>query len=230
MLERYLERSGRHPGFEDRVRKAAALRDAEVTATAIACQSCGEVLESPPKSRGNCPSCGKQIVVRTVDGQRVAFSAEQANAHTALEKAAKQRAAFLKRLGYFDVTEQDWDRVHEEQAARFGHESSDGDVYWHIANERAVDYELKREWSIAGRLRSDMTKFSVEEGREWVGSARIAQQDWLRALQLYDEPKAEMILIACPCQVCQRDHPLVRSLGQYAASWPLPHADCDRPP
>jgi uncharacterized Zn finger protein (UPF0148 family) len=230
VLERYLARSGRHPEFEDRARKAAALRDAGANSTAIACPSCGEVLENPPKSRGKCPSCGQQIVMRTVDGQRAAFSPEQATAYTASDKAAKQRATFLKRLGYFDVTEKDWDCIHAEQAARFGHASSDGDVYWQIANERAVGYELEQNWSLAGRLRSDMTKFSVEEGRDWVGPARIAEENWLRALQHYDGPEAEMILIACPCEFCQRDHQQVRSLAQFAASWPLPHIECGRPP
>ncbi|MEV8253703.1 hypothetical protein AB0O95_07020 [Rhodoglobus sp. NPDC076762] len=230
VLERYLARSGRHPGFEDRLRKATALRDAEANASAIACPTCGEVLENPPKSRGKCPSCGQQIVMRTVEDQRVAFTPEQATAYTASDKAAKQRAKFLKRLGYFDVTEKDWDRVHAEQAARFGHAPSDGDVYWQVANERAVGFEVKQDWSLAGRLRSDMAKFSVEEGRDWVGPARAAEENWLRALQQYDGPESEMILIACPCEVCQRDHQQVRSLAQFSASWPLPHVECGRPP
>lgn len=230
VLERYLARSGRHPGFEDRMRKAAALRDAQANTTAIACPSCGEVLSDPPKSRRKCTSCGQQIVMRTVDGQRVAFTPDQATAYTAADKAAKQRAMFLKRLGYFSVTEKDWDRVQAEQAARFGRASNDGDVYWQIANEQALSYELKQDWFLAGRLRSDMTKFSVEEGRDWVGPARIAQGNWIRALQQYDGPEAEMILIACPCVVCQRDHQQVRSLAQFSASWPLPHVECDRPP
>jgi len=230
VLERYLTRSGRHPEFEERARKAAALRDAATNATALTCPSCGEVLDNPPKSRGKCPSCAQQIVMRTVDGQRVAHSPDQAAAHTASEKAAKQRAKYLKRLGYFNVTEEDWERVHAEQAARFGHASHDGDVYWQIANERAADYELKQDWLLAGRLRSDMTKFSVEEGRDWVGPARMAEADWLRALQQYEDPEVDMILIACPCEVCQQDHQKVRSLSHFAASWPLPHAQCDRPP
>lgn len=230
VLERYLTRSGRHPEFEDRVRKASALRDADTNATTPACPACGEVLVTPPKSRGKCSSCGQQLVMRTVDGQRVALTPERATAQTAADKATKQRAKFLKRLGYFDVTEKDWNRVHAEQAARFGHASRDGDVYWQIANERAVDYELRGDWLLAGRIRSDMTKFSAEEGRDWVRPARAAEANWLRALQQYDGPDTEMILIACPCEVCQRDHQQVRALAQFAASWPLPHVECNRPP
>lgn len=230
VLERYLARSGRHPEFEDRVRKATALRDAATNTTAIACPACGEVLASPPKSRGTCASCGQQLVMRTVDGQRVALTPDQVTAQAAADKAAKQRAKFLKRLGYFDVTEKDWDRVHAEQAARFAHASSDGDVYWQIATERAINYEQLGNWLLAGRVRSDMAKFSVEEGRDWVGPARAAEADWLRALQHYDGPATAMILIACPCKSCQRDHQQVRTLAQFAMSWPLPHAECDRPP
>jgi hypothetical protein len=134
-------------------------------------------------------------MMRTVDSQRSAFTLGQATAHTASDKAAKPRAAFLKRLGHSDVTAKDWDHVRAEQAARFGHASSDGVVYWQITSERA-----------AGRLRSDMTKFYVEEGRDWVEPARIAQENLLRSLRQYDGPEVEMILIACRCDRCQRDH------------------------
>jgi hypothetical protein len=60
VLERYLARSGRHPEFEDRARKSAALRDAQANATAIACPLCGEVPDNPPKSRGNACRAGKR--------------------------------------------------------------------------------------------------------------------------------------------------------------------------
>jgi hypothetical protein len=56
-------------------------------------------------------------------------------------------------------------------------------MYLPITNERAVDYELRRDWSPAGRVRSDVTKFSIEEGRDWVCPARAAEVAWLRALQ-----------------------------------------------
>jgi hypothetical protein len=71
------------------MRKATALRDAETDAAAIACPSCGEVLASPPISRGTCSPCSQQLVMRTVDGQRVALTPEHAIAQTAPDKAAK---------------------------------------------------------------------------------------------------------------------------------------------
>lgn len=231
VLERYLQRTkGRHPKLEDRRRKAVALRDTQLNATPPACASCGTLLEAPPKSRGKCPSCAQTLVMRTVNGQRVAFTPEQAEAHTIADKAAKQRSAFLLRLGYYDVTDQDWDRVHAEQAERFGFPSADGDVYWQLANEAAVAYERAQDWAAAARVRQDMAKFCVEEGREWLPSAQLCEQSSLRVLQQYDRPDAAMILIACDCDPCQRDHQLSRTLGEFAASWPLPHADCDRPP
>lgn len=64
--------------------------------------------------------------MRTVDGQRVAFAPERATARKAADKATKQRANCLKRLGNFDVTEKDWNRVHAEQAALFERASSVG--------------------------------------------------------------------------------------------------------
>lgn len=231
VLERYLSRAGgRNPNFEDRLRTAVDLRDAAVNATYPACPACGTVLDSPPKSRGKCPSCGQQLVMRTVSGQRVALTSEQATAHTVADKAAKQRAKFLKRLGYFDVTEQDWDRTQRELTGQFGTPAKDGDVYWRLANEAALGYEQTRQWDLGMRVRNDMAKFNVEEGRDWVGSARLAEQDAMRSLQEYDDAKQAMSLIACPCDVCQADHQTVKPLGDFAAAWPLPHADCGRPP
>jgi hypothetical protein len=231
VLERYLRRpGGRNPNFEDRLRKAVELRDASANATDPACPVCGTVLDSPPKSRGKCPACGQPLVMRTVAGQRVAFTPEQASAYTVADKAAKQRAKFLKRLGYFDVTEQDWDRTQRELTSQFGTPAKVGDVYWRLANEAALGYEQNRQWALGMRVRNDMAKFNVEEGRDWVGSARLAEQDALRSLQEYDDARQAMILIACPCDICQADHLTVKPLGDFAARWPLPHADCGRPP
>jgi predicted RNA-binding Zn-ribbon protein involved in translation (DUF1610 family) len=231
VLERYLALAGgRNPNFEDRLRKTVELRDAEVNATAPACPACGTVLDSPPKSRGKCPSCGQSLVMRTVAGQRVAFTPEQATAQAEADKASKRRAKFLKRLGYFDVTEQDWDAVYAEQTERFGRPSADGDVYWQLATDAAVRYEQSGQWIAAAQVRDDMAKFNVEEGRDWVGSARLAEQDTMRALQEYDGPDQAMILIACPCDVCQQAHLQVKPFRDFTAAWPLPHEDCRRPP
>ncbi|ALD11798.1 hypothetical protein AES38_01470 [Clavibacter capsici] len=231
VLERYLQHAtGRHPEIEDRVRKATALRDAGRDAVPLACPACAEVLEAPPKSRGKCPSCGQQLVMRSVHGQRKALTPDQAAAWTAADKAEKSRASFLKRLGYFGVARSQWDRVRAEQSARFGHSAADGDVYWQLANEAAVRHESAAEWGEAGRVRSDMTKFLVEEGRDWVSAGRLAEANWMRALQQYDSLSAEMILIACPCANCQKDDLAVASLRDFLSAWPLPHTNCSRPP
>ena len=70
----------------------------------------------------------------------------------------------------------------------------------------------------------------VEEGRNWLHWAQLSEQSSLRVLQQYDVQDAALILIACDCGPCQRDHQLSRTLGEFAANWPLPHADCQRPP
>lgn len=191
-----------------------------------ACPSCGATFEKPLSKSRKCPECNAKIVVRTVDGERRAYTKDQALLiHERKAILAEYRAAF-RRVQNIGVGPARF----LEKLDTLGRDFRPRDASWHLLNEAALDAMKSGDFhalQMAYRLQASQLK---DEGRDPNDSLAHAHE--ASALNYKQQGLAEGLrILACGCDVCGEDNGReIRwsefKRGQFGPVGPLPHRDC----
>lgn len=221
-LARYIGVAGEaaSPGIADRLRKFDAKETLTVQPT-TACPACGTVLDPPPTRTRKCPHCSEKITVRTIDGTRYLLSPQQVRER----ENADRRHIILRFANEIGVDEA---RFNERAAST----TSDGDTFWSLANERALELipEVAYDWLKLRDHYKVMADFLEFEGRD---PSQIDHQSIQAALR-YEllsgrSPDQIMRVVGCECEPCGKGEETYR-LGDLDVNGrlPIPHSGCDR--
>jgi hypothetical protein len=197
-----------------------------------ACPHCGCVLDPPPSGSRRCPECREQIVVRTREGQRFLLTPAGATRYDAERQHEFSNNRARRHAESLGIDEPEWRRAENELTARFGQPASASDVFWNLANHRAINAAAEGEWHAAQMTYLRMARHLREEGRESMHVHREALRCSVRNLLAeaaiigQNDPPIQVLQCRPDCEVCRPDAGRIFRVEQLLSEDPpLPH-DC----
>ncbi len=193
---------------------------------ATVCPYCGSLFDTALKQSRKCPTCHEAIVLRTVDGRRVAFTEDQA--HTVDERntlLAAYRTAFRRAGSVAFTAEQFTDTLDS-----LGPEYQPRDASWRLLNQAAVDAMKAGDFLTLARAYQLQAEQLCDEGREPTQCLSFSRE--AEALHYRNQDVVKGLTVrSCTCGVCDVDNG--RRLawgdfkeGKFGLVGPLPHVDC----
>jgi predicted RNA-binding Zn-ribbon protein involved in translation (DUF1610 family) len=233
ILEQYVAKNKQYGSawMDTRLRAARALVAAKQDAgEPVACPSCGTVLENAQIRSSPCPHCGEPIVVRRRLGQPVLFTAAGDGAEKAATAATRHREKMLRRANMLGITDAEFAPVEAELTRRFGRPADPADVFWSLANERAIAYASAGDWFPAASVYWQMAEHVVGEGRPWEHLSAEAIRCVLRGMVRSTDPATRMVIRGCSCWACIKSSAGETTFAKIQANPQLPHGNCAKPP
>jgi predicted RNA-binding Zn-ribbon protein involved in translation (DUF1610 family) len=224
VLTRYMEFVGDFDGaFADRRRKAQRLQDQvdAIVNQSTACPYCETDLEQVQQRSGPCPECGEHIVVRTLRGAKLMMT----KAQQAEEKHQKVRDAALGKANQAGATTEEFDAEEEALRGRLD-VALPMDVFWSLANRKAIEGAAASDWAAAASAYGAMAERLVEEGKDPYGVYAKAVKYRLMTRLEYTPPDRVLFVSGCDCPPCQVE-PRKLTFAEALENPPIPHVECE---
>lgn len=150
------------PVLEESAPGASGLLAEVFSRTEPVCPYCGTTLEKMPGRKKKCPGCSNYIYVRSRpdDGKPVLVKDVE---HSIVE-AYRQVQRSISDGGLFE--ENDLPQARAALRKQFGHEPSEGDVFWRLFNEKSMELAKYRNWGLYRNLRLTMAQHLITEQRD----------------------------------------------------------------
>ena len=224
VLTRYMEFVGDFDGaFADRRRKAQRLQDQvdAIVNQSTACPYCETALEQVQQRSGPCPDCGERIVVRTVKGAKLMMTEAQRDE----EQRQKVRDKALTNANLAGASTAEFDAEEEALRERLG-VALPMDVFWSLANRKAIEAVAASDWAAAASAYGAMAEQLVKEGKDPYGVyAKFVKYRLMTRLE-YTPPDRVLFVSGCDCLPCQIE-PRKLTFAEALENPPIPHVECE---
>ena len=225
VLARYRDFSGDLGGkFAERLRKARRLQEeAEAIANpSTVCPYCAVDLGSVSQRTGACPDCGERIVVRTVKGTKVMMTEAQREE----EQRQKVRDKALTKANQAGASTVEFDAEEEALREQLG-VALPMDVFWSLANRKAIEGAAASDWVAAASAYGAMAERLVEEGKDPYGVYAKAVKYRLMTRLDHTPPDRVLFVSGCDCPPCQVE-PRKLTFSEALENPPIPHVECKK--
>ncbi len=191
----------------------------------LICPHCDYYLNEFPVRKRKCPGCGKNIIVRTENGEKFLLTPDQA---AELDASRKQRAFENKLLEIL----QSADSVNGNSPARRLYEerlsnSSPSEAAWMALNEIATGYLETADFHSASMCYHAMAFFKRLHDQDF--SAEVSERSRLQILDAqksgYSKVKAWS---ACSCPACARISGTIQRIKTAFKHPVLPVTSCEK--
>jgi len=198
-------------GLFDKTQKSKQL------ASDVNCPHCSTPLKPIPKRKKQCPSCGKDVYVRTDPFKRVKILVKQSDALS---------IDVLATLGF---TEKGYRTTEEELTRNFkGVTPSISDVVWSIITKNQLAAAKKGDWQQLKMLYWSQAKLLHDLGKDCF---RLLQETAKCELHAYEAMGAKKVEILTPpkttCSKCQSLNGKVFTIKEALEVMPIPVKDCE---
>ncbi|MET0039415.1 hypothetical protein [Dehalococcoides mccartyi] len=149
------------------------------------CPYCGVLITTMPSRKKTCSACGKDIYVRTVEGNKLLLKQVDAVSLDALKNAGLMP---------------DLAKAVRSADPQF----SIRDVVWGILNKTKADYIKKNDLQSASTVTWQMARLRYEQGSEWFSIMQQAQREALLYLKNSKVCSKVEILAAQNEQTCDK--------------------------
>ena len=190
------------------------------------CPYCGSLFDAPLKRSRKCPTCHEAIVLRTVDGRRVAFTEDQARAVDERNALLTDYRKAFRRAGSVGFTVEQF----TDTLASLGPGYQPRDASWRLLIQAALDAMKAGDFFTVARAYQLEAEQLRDEARDPTQCLSFSME--AEALYYRNQGDVKSLTIrSCTCGVCDVDNG--RKLawgdfqqGKFGLVGPLPHVDC----
>ena len=100
------------------------------------------------------------------------------------------------------------------------------DVFWSLANRKAIEGAAASDWFAAASAYRAMAERLVEEGKDPYGVHAKAMKYWLMTRLEYTPPDRVLFVSGCDCPPCQVE-PRKLTFAEALENPPIPHVECE---
>jgi hypothetical protein len=185
------------------------------------CPYCHARLDTAPKAKKMCPSCGKFIFVRTrpSDRQRVLMTEQEA-------KNIGRLPYWKTILSSFGVDEKEYLEIVGELNRRFGRSPSVGDIVWAASNKKLEEAMKRGDWHQMEMIYYNQALFLCAESREFFDVLQEAAKCRLRYYGQSKVGRVEIMTLQDSCDKCKTWGSKQISIEEALNSLPIPVKDC----
>lgn len=181
------------------------------------CPYCSQVLETRPKRKKKCPSCGNYIYVRTT--QRIFPS-------TLLTSEDADVADHFRMVECLGLEERDFTKTRDDLAKRFGVPPSGGDVLWALSNRLAVQLMKGQDLGALNLLYFDMALFAQKQGEDVVTFRQQAARTELLRHKQGGIKRVEILPANDACKACEGQRGKTFTIDEALEQMPIPFREC----
>lgn len=193
-----------------------AKRDIQ-TASSACCPHCKAILDPIPQRKKKCPSCGKDIYVRTnpFKGEKVLVNYAD--------------ALSIDAISTLGITEKEYRAESEELAHKFKMATPFlSDIVWGIIGRRQLASFKRKDWQQAKILYWEQARLLHQLGKDFFRVLQESAKCELYHYQAMGIDKAEILTAGeTSCIKCQSINGKIFSVTEALEAMPIPVKDCE---
>ncbi len=160
-------------------------------------------------------------MVRTAKGTKLMMTEAQREE----EKRQKVRDKALTKANQAGASTAEFDAEEEALRERLG-VALPMDVFWSLANRKAIEGAAASDWAAAASAYGAMAERLIEEGKDPYGVYAKAVKYRLMTRLEYTPPDRVLFVSGCDCPPCQVE-PRKLTFSEALENTPIPHVECE---
>lgn len=177
------------------------------------CPHCKATLDPMPQHKKKCPSCGKDIYVRTDPFKKVKILVNYADALS------------TDIIANMEIKEKEYRVAEKELTQKFKTSPSRSDILWSIIAKLQMEAMKKEQWQQLNSLYFTQAEFLHKQGKGYSHILKIAMKCQLEHMKSMDITKME--ILASLCNKCASINGRKMSVEEALEVIPLPPEDCE---
>jgi hypothetical protein len=191
-----------------------------------ACPNCEAALAVVPQRKKKCPTCSKNIHIRTWTQKKIKVLVNEADAFKIDDywDKVKFREQWLAELESRGISKTEFLKLKTQLSEAAGYERSDGDVLWSVYNQLLLEHHNNH--SELRGIYNSMAWLANQEGKDAFKLLYESQRHYLLDIKDLESSIKVEIMSLGGCENCKNQDGVVYTIQEALDKMPIPHKDC----